>query len=422
MKPCGPIPGPYRPPSSIPHFLCLLLTLPGLALAQNHGLASPNQLAKPVAGFNILDYGAVGDGQTLNTEAITRTVAACVEAGGGMVVVPSGIYVSGPVDLESHVTLYLQAGAVIKGSGRLEDYPEEQKHGWGEGSGESVRAGLITARNAEQVTIVGRGVIDGNAMAFHDPSKLHGRIVKTYTRQGDAYMDPRFGTQHGPIAHGPRPGNLLRFFDCRDVVLQSVTIQNSPTWTIQFNRCDTVDVLGVNINSHASQRRVPNDDGIDIFNSKRVHIANCDIQTGDDCIAIFGGEAVTVNNCTLASRSSGLRIGYVGGDIRDCTYNNLIIHSNRGISLFVRGEDSIENISFSNIIIRSQLVTGHWWGQAEPIHISAVPWDREARTLGKINNIRFVNISAESNSGIVIHGSDNSPVRNITLENLDLTL
>ncbi len=115
-------------------------------------------------------------------------------------------------------------------------------------------------------------------MAFHDPDTPHGRIDKRFTRQGDAYMDPKFGTEHGPIAHGERPGNLIRFFGCEDVHLESVTIQNSPTWTVQFNGCENIDVRGVDINSLASGRRIPNDDGIDIFNCKSVHISDCDIK------------------------------------------------------------------------------------------------------------------------------------------------
>jgi hypothetical protein len=372
--------------------------------------------------FSILDYGAVGDGQSLNTAAFAKTISVCADAGGGTVLVPPGVYLSGPINLQSNMTLFVEAGATIKASASLDDYPVEADHRWGHGSGESIRAGLITARDAKHVAITGRGIIDGNAMAFHDPNKLHGRIDKQYSRQGEAYMDPKFGTEHGPIAHGQRPGNLIRFFNCDNVLLRSVTIQNSPTWTVQFNQCDIVNVLDVNINSHQSGRRVPNDDGIDIFNSRNVHISNCDIQTGDDCIAIFGGQGVTVANCTLASHSSGLRVGYVGGDIRDCTYKNLVIHSNRGISLFVRGGDSIENISFSDIIIRSRLVTGHWWGQAEPIHISAVPWDENARALGTISNVHFSNIVAESESGIVVHGSESSPVRDISFENVQLKL
>jgi hypothetical protein len=235
-------------------------------------------------------------------------------------------------------------------------------------------------------------------------------------------MDPKFGTQHGPIAHGQRPGNLVRFFNCDNVLLRSVTIQNSPTWTVQFNGCEKVNVTDVNINSHESKRRIPNDDGIDIFNSRNVRISDCDIQTGDDCIAIFGGEALTVSNCTLASHSSGIRVGYVGGDIQDCIYQNLVIHSNRGISLFVRGGDSIENILFSDIVIRSRLVTGHWWGQAEPIHISVAAWHPQAKTLGTIRNVRFSNILAESESGIIVYGSEDSRIENLSFHNVQLEL
>jgi hypothetical protein len=88
----------------------------------------------------------------------------------------------------------------------------------------------------------------------------------------------------------------------------------------------------------------------------------------------------------------------------------------------VRGGDSIENISFSDIIIRTQLVTGHWWGQAEPIHISAIAWDPNATTLGSLSNVRFSNINAESQSGIVVHGSASSMVRDILFENVRLRL
>ncbi len=372
--------------------------------------------------FNVLSFGAVPDGESMNTSALAKASKACRERGGGTIHVPPGVYLTGPIELGDHMTLHLEAGAMLLASPHLEDYPIEPKAGWGDGSGESIRAGLITARDSKHVTITGRGVIDGNAMAFHDPDKLHGRIDKRFTRQRDAYMDPKFGTEHGLIAHGERPGNLIRFFGCEDVHLESVTIQNSPTWTVQFNDCENIDVRGVDINSHASGRRIPNDDGIDIFNCKSIHISDCDIQTGDDCIAIFAGEKLTVSNCTLSSRSSGIRVGYIGGDIRDCVYKNLVIHSNRGISLFVRGEDSIENVLFSDIVIRSHLVTGHWWGQAEPIHVSVASWDRNAKSLGSISNVRFSNILAESDTGVVVHGDEASPIRNLSFENVRLKL
>ena len=383
---------------------------------------SGNEASDESPLFNVLHFGAVADGITNNTSAFASANEACRERGGGTIHVPPGVYLTGPIELGDHMTLHLEAGAKILASLRLEDYPVEPKTGWGDGSGESIRAGLITARDARHVTITGRGVIDGNAMAFHDPNTLHGRIDKRFTRQGDSYMDPKFGTEHGPIAHGERPGNLIRFFGCVDVHLESLTIQNSPTWTVQFNGCENIDVRGVDINSLASGRRIPNDDGIDIFNCKNIHISDCDIQTGDDCIAIFAGEKLTVSNCTLSSRSSGIRVGYVGGDIRDCVYKNLVIHSNRGISLFVRGEDSIENILFSDIVIRSHLVTGHWWGQAEPIHVSVAQWDQNAESLGSISNVRFSNILAEGHAGVVVHGDKTSPIRDLSFENVRLKL
>jgi polygalacturonase len=403
-------------------FIAAISMVTSGSLAQGQGNDGESRTPGISEAFNVVKHGAVGDGVTVNTKAFAKTILACAEAGGGTVLVPPGVYLSGPIRLHSNMTLHVEAGATIQASPRLDDYLEEGDGAWGEGSGESLRAGLITARDATRVAITGRGIIDGNALAFHNPNELHGRIDKCFARQGQDYMDPKYGTQHGPIAHGERPGNLVRFFHCRNVLLRSVTIQNSPSWTAQFNQCENVNVLGVSINSHESDCRIPNDDGIDIFNSQRVHISDCDIQTGDDCIAIFGGQAVTVVNCTLASHSSGIRVGYIGGDIRDCTYKNLVIHSNRGISLFVRGEDSIDNVCFSDIIIRSRLVTGHWWGQAEPIHISAVPWDENATALGTISNVRFSNILAESESGIVVHGSESSLIRNLSLESVHLKL
>jgi polygalacturonase len=256
------------------------------------------------------------------------------------------------------------------------------------------------------ITISGRGTIDGNGFTFQDAARLHmgSDYERRFTRQGADFMHPRFGTQHGPLAHGDRPGNLVRFANCRNVLISGVTIQNSPTWTTHINRCDQVDILGVKINSLGSDCRVTNDDGIDLVRSKRVHIADCDIQTGDDCIALFGSEMVTMSNCTLTARSAGIRVGFFDeGDTSDCVFNNLVIHSNRGITVNVRGESSVENILFSNIILQTQLFTGHWWGKAEPIQVSTMPWDPAANHLGQIRNISFRNILAESESGILIY-------------------
>jgi len=263
-------------------------------------------------------------------------------------------------------------------------------------------------------------------MAFVYPDKLHQGLdyEKKFSRQKEDFMNPKHGIQHGPLAHGERPGNLIRFYNCKNVLISGVTIQNSPTWTIQINHCEWVNIEGVFINSFGSDLRVPNDDGIDLVESKYVHIIGCNIQTGDDCIAVFGSEKITVSNCILSSRSSGIRVGFNSDDdIHDCVFNNMVIHtSNRGIGVFVRGKGSIENVLFSDIVIQTQLFTGHWWGKGEPIHVSTNPWSTDAPQLGKIENIRFCNIIAESESGILVYGTKQSIIKNLSFRNIKIRI
>lgn len=373
--------------------------------------------------YNIVKYGAKGNGKTSNTAAINETIKACAAAGGGTVIVPPGEYITGPIKILNNVTLHIKAGASIKGSSSIEDYKTEDAGL--NGFSESGRAGLITARDANNIAITGRGTIEGSGMAFVYHDKIHtgSDYEKKFTRQKEDFMNPQYGTQHGPLAHGERPGNMIRFFNCRNVLISGITIQNSPVWTMQIAGCKNVSVIGININSFGSDRRIPNDDGIDIVNSKFVHIADSDIQTGDDCIAVFGSEKITVSNCTLSSRSSGIRVGYTDGNIRDCVFSNLVIHtSNRGLGVFVRGGGSIENVLFSDIVIQTQLFTGHWWGKAEPIHVSAIPWDANAPKLGQIKDVRFSNILAESESGILVYGCEESIIRNVSFEDVKVKI
>jgi hypothetical protein len=133
-------------------------------------------------------------------------------------------------------------------------------------------------------------------------------------------------------------------------------------------------------------------------------------------------ENVTVTNCLLQSRSSGIRVGYGVNPIRNCVFSNLVIYdSNRGLGVFSRDAGSIENILFSDITIRNRLHSGHWWGNGEPIHVSAIKQD-PGIPAGKINNIRFRNIIAESESGILIYGTQESKVMNVLLERVSVHL
>jgi hypothetical protein len=370
---------------------------------------------------NVLKYGAVGDGKTKNTEAINKAIRACAQRGGGTVVVPPGDYLSGPIWLASNITLRLEQGTVLRGSPDLNDYPQETEPWSGSERG---RPGLISVKNAKNVAITGRGTVDGNALAFLRTDQVLGLDygLKKLTRQGEDFMSAKFGTQNGPFGTTDRPGEMIRVRDCENVLLSGVTIQNSPLWTVYISNSKYVDVLGVTIQSPASDRRTPNDDGIDIRNCRYVHIADTNIWEGDDCIALFGVEDLTVTNCTLSSRSAAIRVGFDGGEIRNGVFSNLVIHtSNRGINVNVRGGGVIENLLFDNIVIQTQLFTGNWWGKAEPIHISALP-SADAKPPGVIRNLRFTNISADSENGILIYGTKESIIQDVLLDHVKLKI
>ncbi|MDZ7371187.1 MAG: glycosyl hydrolase family 28-related protein, partial [candidate division KSB1 bacterium] len=133
----------------------------------------------PAAEYNILDFGAVGDGTTVNTAAVQRAIDAASLAG-GRVVIPPGVFVSGSLQLKSNVELYLEAGAVLKGSNRVEDYQLEGR-----------KRGLIFAYEALNITLSGQGIIDGNGTCFFDPNRPHWGpdFDRRFTRQGEKYMD-----------------------------------------------------------------------------------------------------------------------------------------------------------------------------------------------------------------------------------------
>ncbi len=364
----------------------------------------------------------------LSTERIQEMVDACHAAGGGRVTIPPGEHVVGPLRLLDNVNLHLEAGAVLKGSPDVEDYPREYteecdsirclaQH-WDE-----FRAGLITARGAKHVSITGQGVIDGNAAVFYrDERMVFNPKYNQYTRQGEAYMKPEY-PEDAPRLYHERPGGLIRFHDCEQVLIDGVTIQNSPNWTVTFRRSADIRITGVTIDSWwAGDYGIPNDDGINVTGCRDMVIADSVIRTGDDCLAITGMDRLMVSNCSLSGRLDAIRLGYVNTEpTRDCVFTNLTIHaSNRGVGLFVNGEGSIENVSFDNITMRTRIYWGPWWGKGEPIHISAVPYDPDSETLGTIKGVRFSNILAESDNGILIHGWDDSVIEDVTLDNVRL--
>ncbi|MFC1552497.1 glycoside hydrolase family 28 protein [Candidatus Latescibacterota bacterium] len=371
--------------------------------------------------YNVVNYGVKGDGETLNTRTINTVISECSGSGGGTVIFPAGIYVSGTIVLKSNVTLHLDNGAVIKGSGNIDHY----------GAGGLMRA-LIVINDAENVAITGMGIIDANGDAFMDMTKV--KLVEPdaadydtkFTRQGADYMSEKFGTEDGPVLPKDRPHPTLEINNCRNFLLRDVTIKNTPAWAIRLIDSEYADFIGFDI---INDPLIPNSDGIHCTSSRIVHISDFHFEGGDDAIIVTGfgdpdkiAENVTVSNCTLNSRSAGIRVGYGDSHIRNCVFENLVIYgSNRGLGVFVRDEGSVENILFSNITIKTGMYKGHWWGNAEPIHVSVAPQYADTK-LAHMKNIRFANIVAESENGIVVHGWENSIIEDVVFDNIKLRI
>lgn len=380
-------------------------------------------MASSIPCFNVRDFGALGDGIAHDTDAFNQAITACHRAGGGTVVVPAGTYLIGTVDLRSNLTLQLEAGAVVRGSPDLADYrilPYKS---------ELRNTTLFLADGATNVAIVGRGVIDGNGQAFglFDQADTWRDFDPGRTRQGEAYLAVNDSPDDGPVKHRPRPGILLLFKHCRDVLVRDIKIIDAPNWCLHVACSEDVLLTGLDIKSSLL---LPNSGGVDVSLTRNVRISDCTISAGDDAIAFspcadgFGDgvtENIVVQNCILLARSAALRVGWGQHNFRNLLFQNLVIRdSNRGILINLRYGEQIENLVFSNIVIETRLYGGKWWGKGEPIHISAVrEFEAEVRPR-VLRNVTFHNVTATGDHGVVIYGDERSTIEGVTFEHCRL--
>ncbi|MHB0999460.1 MAG: glycoside hydrolase family 28 protein [Armatimonadota bacterium] len=357
----------------------------------------------------ITDYGAINDGSTINTSAIQAAVDTCAAGGGGTVVVPSGIFVTGSVELKSKVTLYLEQGAVLKASGNLDDYrilpipSDEFKRiqPW------------IYALEQSNVSIAGDGELDLNDEPFIDWEKLWASPVPESELTDSQIID-------NIVTPLERPSQMVFFHKCSHIRIEGIAARRSPLYTISISLCRDVKIIGITIDNNL---RVPNNDGINFYACRDVVIQGCVLSCGDDCIAITSisnwdtvCERFVISDCTMTSRSSAIRIGHMASKVRDIAINNLVISdTNRGIGIFAGDNGWVKGIMISNITMRTRLIAGGWWGNGEPLLISA------ADSQGVIRGISFNNVRAHSENSITIVGNKGN-VSDISLNNIRLTL
>jgi polygalacturonase len=384
--------------------------------------------------YDILNYGAE-DGKK-STKAIQAAIDRCHSEGGGRVIVPRGRFITGTLVLKDFVLLHLEQGAVLEGSLDREDYLRTFR-----------LHGMIFAEDATNIGITGSGTIQANGIHFYDTTANHTyeEFDRKLTRQGLDYMPEGEFYSDGPYKRLPKPGMTLSFFHCTQLTLKDFTLLDSPSWAIRLAYVEEAMVDNLRIFNNLM---IPNSDGIHLTASRNVRINNCHIRGGDDSIVMTGfaieedvpdfdpevqkmptygnkseyAENLLVTNCQLQSRSAGIRVGYGQHPIRRCTFSNIHIYgSNRGIGVFAHDKSTIEEIFFSNITIETRLHNGQWWGNAEPIHLSAVSRFPDL-SAGIIKDVYFHQITMVGEHGIILYGLEDSPLENIHMTKMKILI
>jgi hypothetical protein len=348
--------------------------------------------------------------------------------------IEAGTYRSGTIRLLDNITLKLEPGATVLGSENLNDYIHLSRTSEDRGSA------LILAENAHNVAVVGEGTIDGNGRAFINKGKgapnFHPYFETALTRQNQVLLTRMAERREGPVEMRDRPGLLVLVLRSDGIILRDFHAIDSPNWAVKVMCSNHISISGLDVRNDIL---IPNNDGLDVSASSNVTISNSYVEAGDDALVVGGPcadgwcqqtmENVAVSNMILRSRSSAIRIGPAAKDVRNMTFENVIIRdSNRGINIQARAGEVVEDLLFSNVISETRLIDGPWWGAGEPISITVARWayqswpDAPLQTAGRIRHVVFNNVIAKSQSPIVIYSTEPGLIEDVVFRDLKLTM
>jgi polygalacturonase len=378
------------------------LVLAGLSQSGRGGRQGPS--AETLV--DVRDHGATGDGVTRDTFAIQAAIDAAASAG-GVVVVPRGRFLTGTIFLRSRVTLRLSPGAVLLGSTDVADYPARDFPARDLDVGGYRIWALVHAEDAEQITIEGDGIIDGNGEHF-----------------------PRSVVRNPDVSERPRP-RLIFFKNCSTVRLRDVTLRESGLWTVHLALCDDVRISGLSVTStfHVNQ------DGIVLDSCRDATVTDCAVNTVDDAIVLKSSfpracSDITISHCVVQSLCAGLKLGTQSlGGFRTITISDCVLHDCRlgGLKLQTVDGGDLEDVTVRNLTMHDVAAPislrrgrrGFDFGFREVMRPRPVGALRRV-LIRQVRATMSVDARRDGHT-MSIAGLPGHPVEDVTLEDIDIT-
>ncbi|MBN2697199.1 MAG: glycoside hydrolase family 28 protein [Bacteroidales bacterium] len=417
----------------------------------------------PDAEFLITDYGAVNDGLTLNTEAINKTIEACHESGGGKVIIPEGVWITGPIQLKNNINLHAAEGAVVLFSRNFDEYPFVLSYY--EGRRDFRAMPLIYGDSLTNIAITGKGIFDGSGDAWRPVKKMKMtnsqwlELVNSggaLNEQGDIWWPNEYAYEASKdpdrireqLADDPERDKykafyrpyLVQLISCDRVMLEGPLFQNSPGWCIHPLMCTNLTVNDITVrNPWYSQ----NGDGIDVESCKYVTIKNSSFDVGDDAICVKSGKNkegrergmptrfVEVDNCIVHHGHGGFVVGSeMSGGVSDIWVRNC---SFTGTDVGLRFKTTrgrggvVENIHIENIrmidIDRDAIIFNMFYAGLAPTEMGENPIEGLIANAPEVSeetpvfrNINITNVNCQgAASALNIIGLPEMPVSGLSI-------
>ena len=383
--------------------------------------------------YSILNYGAIGDGKTDCTEAFRTAIEHCHLSGGGKVVVPEGIYLTGAIHLKSNVNLHITKNATILFSQDTKKFLPTVYTRF-EGVECINYSPFIYAFGQQNIAITGSGTLDGQASTENWWSwkgrKEYGWDIGEPNGNNDIDRLFRIAEEGQDVeerifgeGYHLRP-NFIQPYKCNNILIDSITIKNSPMWVIHPVLCNNVTIQNVTVISHG-----PNNDGCNPESSKNVWIKNCYFDTGDDCIAIKSGrnadgrrinvrsENIVIQKCTMKDGHGGVVIGSeMSGNVRNIFAEDCIMDSPNLERVLRIKTNSVRGGIVENVYLRNCTI-GEVSEAIIKINFNYSEGDRGNFT-PVVRSIYINNInSKKSTYALFLQGYERSPISDLVLEN-----